>query len=414
VNVVFPLLALSAVLYAIGAGFDPSTMTWSHLPMKAVGDSALSSAKGAVELAIGLVGYMALFLGLVEIVKEAGGLEFTARLVRPVLVRLFPDVPPDHPAMGAMVMNLAANMVGLTNAATPFGLKAMAELQTLNDRKDTATNAMCLFLAINTSGVAVLPTGMIALRASVGATDPASIFATTLAATAINSLFAIGVVKLLERLPGFRREGTTTYERPPLSLLELVPCAVAALGIVGIIALVYVFGEVASSAIVPLLIAAMLLLGIVRRVKVYEVFIRGAKDGFNVAILIIPYMVAILAAAGMFRASGALGAIVGVLSPLTERIGLPAEVLPVALLRPLSGSGAYALTADVLKTHGPDSYVGNLASTVNGSSETTLYVLAVYFGSIGVARTRHALPAGLLADLVGVLASVAAVRLLLF
>jgi spore maturation protein SpmA len=413
VNVVFPLLALSAVLYAIVAGFDPATMAWSHAPIKAVGESAMSSAKGAVELAIGLVGYMALFLGLVEIVKEAGGLDYVARLVRPVLVRLFPDVPADHPAMGAMVMNLAANMLGLTNAATPFGLKAMAELQTLNDKKDTATNAMCLFLAINTSGVAVLPTGMIAMRASVGSTDPASIFATTLFATIINSIFAIFVVKMLERLPAYRRE-SVKYDRPPMSPLDLLPCAIAMLAIVGLIALVYVFGEIASSAIVPALIAAMLLVGIVRKVKVYEVFIRGAKEGFNVAILIIPYMVAILAAAGMFRASGALGAIVGILSPATELIGLPAEVLPVALLRPLSGSGAFALTADVMKTHGPDSYIGNLASTVNGSSETTLYVLAVYFGSIAVTRTRHALPAGLLADFVGVLASVAAVRILLF
>ena len=412
-NVVFPLLALSAVLYAIVAGFDPATMAWSHEPIKAVGESAMSSAKGAVELAIGLVGYMALFLGLVEIVKEAGGLDYVARLVRPVLVRLFPDVPADHPAMGAMVMNLAANMVGLTNAATPFGLKAMAELQTLNDKKDTATNAMCLFLAINTSGVAVLPTGMIAMRASVGSTDPASIFATTLAATIINSIFAIFIVKLLQRVPMYRRE-SLTYDRPPMSPLDLIPCAIAMLAIVGLIALVYVFGEIASSAIVPALIAGMLLVGIVRRVKVYEVFIRGAKEGFNVAILIIPYMVAILAAAGMFRASGALGAIVGIISPATKLIGLPAEVLPVALLRPLSGSGAFALTADVMKTHGPDSYIGNLASTINGSSETTLYVLAVYFGSIAVTRTRHALPAGLLADLVGVLASVAAVRLLLF
>jgi spore maturation protein SpmA len=413
VNVVFPLLALSAVLYAIVAGFDLSTMAWSHEPIKAVGESALSSAKAAVELAIGLVGYMALFLGLVEIVKEAGGLDFVARLLRPVLIRLFPDVPAEHPAMGAMVMNLAANVVGLTNAATPFGLKAMAELQTLNEEKHTATNAMCLFLAINTAGVAVLPTGMIALRASIGSTDPASIFSTTIAASLVGTVFAIAVVKLLERLPTYRRQ-TLRVDQPTTSPRELVPFALFIAALVALIVVVYAFGEKASSVTIPALIAGMILTGLVRRVKVYEVFIRGAKEGFNVALMIIPYMVAILAAAGMFRASGALGAIVGFLAPATSLIGLPAEVLPVALLRPLSGSGAFALTADVMKTNGPDSYIGNLASTINGSSETTLYVLAVYFGSIGVTRTRHALPAGLLADLVGVLASVAAVKLLLF
>ena len=415
-NVVFPLLVLSAVLYAIVAGFDPATMAWSHEPMKAVGESALSSAKGAVDLAIGLVGYMALFLGLVEIVKEAGGLDFVAKLLRPVLVRLFPDVPPEHPAMGAMVMNLAANMVGLTNAATPFGLKAMAELNTLNEKKDTATNAMCLFLAINTAGVAVLPSGMIALRASVGSTDPASIFSTTIAATICHSICAIVIVKLMERLPLYRRTAPPAppVERPATSFRELLPFFGFVVAIVALITAVYVFGEKASSMLIPLLIAGMIIVGLVKKVRVYEVFIRGAKDGFNVALLIIPYMVAILAAAGMLRASGALDAIVRLLSPVTTLIGLPSEVLPVALLRPLSGSGAYALTADILKAHGPDTYIGTLASTVNGSSETTFYVLAVYFGSISITRTRHALPAGLLADLVGVLASIAAVRLLLF
>ena len=381
-----------------------------------VGQGALDAAKGSVELAIGLVGYIALFLGLMKVVEEAGGLAFMARLIRPVLVRLFPDVPPDHPAMGAMVMNIAANALGLGNAATPFGLKAMKELNDLNTQKGTATNAMVLFLAINTSGLALLPTGIIGLRALKGSADAAAIFPTTLLATAASTLVGISAAILLSRIPVFARSSPAPAQprdRPPFDPLSLLPFGLAMMALVGLVTVVYAFGEAASQWIMPALIFGMLLIGVVRGVKVYEVFVSGAKEGFNLAVMIIPYLVAILSAVGMLRASGGLQRIVDWVSPITQAVGIPGDVLPLALLRPLSGSGAFGITAELIETHGPDSVVGNIASTMNGSTETTFYVLAVYFGSIGVTKIRHAVPAGLAADFTGVLASCWAVHWLL-
>lgn len=381
-----------------------------------VGQGALDAAKASVNLAIGLVGYIALFLGLMKVVEEAGGLAFMARLIRPVLVRLFPDVPPDHPAMGAMVMNIAANALGLGNAATPFGLKAMKELNELNTEKGTATNAMVLFLAINTSGLALLPTGIIGLRALNDSVDAAAIFPTTLLATAISTVVGISAAIGLSRLPVFARTSPAPakpVERPPLDVLSLLPFAIAMVALVGLVVSVYLIGDAASAWIMPGLIFGMLLVGVVRGVKVYEVFVAGAKEGFNLAVMIIPYLVAILSAVGMLRASGGLQRLVDWVNPVTSALGIPGEVLPLALLRPLSGSGAFGITAELIETHGPDSVVGNIASTMNGSTETTFYVLAVYFGSIGVNKIRHAVPAGLAADTAGVLASCWAVHWLL-
>jgi spore maturation protein SpmA len=385
-----------------------------------VGKAALDSAKASVELAIGLVGYIALFLGLMKVVEEAGGLKFMARIIRPLLVRLFPDVPADHPAMGAMVMNIAANALGLGNAATPFGLKAMKELQTLNKETGTATNAMVLFLAINTSGLALLPTGIIGLRALKDSVDPAAIFPTTLMATALSTIAGVTAAKLLGRLPFFRapdvqREADAAIKaaRPKESLMDLVPMLMFGCVMLALVTVVYIFGEAASAWIVPGLIFGMLLVGVIRGVKVYEVFVAGAKEGFSLAVMIIPYLVAILSAVGMFRKSGAMEAVMTLLGPVTRFIGLPPEALPLALLRPLSGSGAFGITAELIETHGPDSYIGNLVSTMNGSTETTFYVLAVYFGSVGVTRIRHGVAAGLTADFVGVLASILAVNMLL-
>jgi len=381
-----------------------------------VGQGALDAAKASVNLAIGLVGYIALFLGLMKVVEEAGGLAFMARLIRPVLIRLFPDVPPDHPAMGAMVMNIAANALGLGNAATPFGLKAMKELNDLNTEKGTATNAMVLFLAINTSGLALLPTGIIGLRALKGSADAAAIFPTTLFATAVSTVVGISAAIGLSRLPMFASTAPApaeSIERPALNVSELMPFGVAILALVGLVVAVYVNGEAASVWIMPALIFGMLLVGVVRGVKVYEVFVAGAKEGFSLAVMIIPYLVAILSAVGMLRASGGLQRLVDWVNPVTSGLGVPGEVLPLALLRPLSGSGAFGITAELIDAHGPDSLVGNIASTMNGSTETTFYVLAVYFGSIGVTKIRHAVPAGLAADSAGVLASCWAVHWLL-
>lgn len=408
-NVVFYGLVLMACLSAVIFGTPAE-----------VGKAAMDSAKSSVELAIGLVGAISLFLGLMKIVEEAGGLKVMAKLIRPVMVRLFPDVPPDHPAMGAMVMNIAANALGLGNAATPFGLKAMKELDTLNTEKGTATNAMVLFLAINTSGVSLLPTGVIGLRALKGSADPAAIFPTTLFATSCSTITAIIVTVLLSRLPMFRgpqsqiaADAAILQQRPKSSPAEFLPLAGFLGALVAMVYVVYRLGEAASAWILPMLILFMLTVGVVRRVKIYEVFVAGAREGFMLAVGIIPSLVAILTAVGMLRKSGGLEAITSFLGQYTAPLGMPPEVLPLALIRPLSGSGAFALTGDLISTHGPDTYIGQLASTLNGSMETTFYVLAVYFGSIGISRTRHAVPSGLAADLMGVVGSIVGVKWLL-
>lgn len=422
-NVVFFALIAAAVLAALVGFIDQAAAgdlaAATALPA-AVGKAALDSAKSSVDLAIGLVGSITLFLGLMRVVEEGGGLKLMARVIRPLLVLLFPDVPPDHPAMGAIILNIAANALGLGNAATPFGLKAMKELEALNQQPGTATDAMVRFLAINTSGVALLPTGVIGLRALKGAANPADIFPTTLFATGCSTLSAILITVVLTQLSVFRKspeqakaDAAVRAASPALSPIDFVPLVVFFGALGGLVAAVYVLGEPASAWIMPGLIFGMLSFGVIRRVKVYEVFITGAREGFGMAIGIIPYLVGILSAVGMLRASGGLQAVVSRLAPLTEAVGMPAEVLPLALLRPLSGSGAFALTAELVDTHGPDSLIGTLACTLNGSTETTFYVLAVYFGSVGIKNSRHAMPAGLFADLVGAMASVFAVRWLL-
>ncbi len=385
-----------------------------------VGQAAMESAKASVELAIGLIGYICLFLGLMKVVEEAGGLKWMARLIRPLLVRLFPDVPPDHPAMGAMVMNISANALGLGNAATPFGLKAMQQLNELNREKGTATNAMILFLGINTSGLALLPTGIIGLRAHFESIDPAAIFPTTLFATACSTVIAVIVAKTLSKLPYFRpseaqraADAAIAAQTQKTALRDLLPLCGFFAALLALVLVVYAKGEAASAWIIPSLIFGMLAVGVIRKVKVYEVFVAGAKEGFDLAVMIIPYLVAILASVGMLRSSGGLDTIVGAIASFTTSFGLPGEALPLALLRPLSGSGAFGITAEIIQTNGPDSYVGQLVSTMNGSTETTFYVLAVYFGSVGVSKLRHAVPVGLAADFTGVIASVMAVNLLL-
>ncbi len=412
-NWIFAAIVLSSVLFAALTGTPD-----------AVGKAAMEAAKSSVDLAIGLAGYIILFTGLMKIVEEAGGLALMARVIRPVLVRLFPDVPADHPAMGAIIMNLAANVLGLGNAATPFGLKAMKELDSLNKEKGTATNAMVLFLGINTSGVAVLPTGIMGVRALAGSVDPASIFPTTLLATGCSTVTAVVICKLLERWGPFKRSPAQTEadeairsaranNPDPADPLAIGLLLAFAAGLIGLVGAVFVWKEAASNWILPGLIAGMVLIGVVRKVPVYETFVKGAKDGFQMALGIIPFLMAILVSVGMLRASGGLGKIVSLLAPITEPLGMPGEVLPLALLRPLSGSGAFALTTDLIKTHGPDTYIGQLASTLQGSTETTFYVLAVYFGSIAVIKSRHAVTVGLAADLAGALGSILAVKLLL-
>ena len=409
--------------------------------MAAVTTASIDSAKSAVSLALGLVGVMAFWLGLMRIVQEGGLLHTLARALRPLMVRLFPDVPAEHPAMSAMIMNMASNMLGLGNAATPFGIKAMQELDRLNSQPGVATNAMALFLAINTSSLALAPLGVIALRASLGSNDAAGIWLPTLFATSLSTLVGIAAAKLLQRAvpvgPAAGSSATTVSgpnqamplpdqddlgaDRPtsrPGCLAALATLAALGLGFVlhlrASLATGLSVGEVLRDAVstwlLPVLIVLMLVYGMAKRVAVYDAMITGAKEGFQVALRIIPFLVAIIVAAGMFRASGLLDAIIAVVGPGLSLIGFPAEALPMALLRPLSGSGAYGIMAEIMQAEGPDSLVGYLVSTLQGSTETTFYVLAVYFGAVGVTRVRHALAAGLTADLAGIIGALVAVR----
>lgn len=386
---------------------------WQH-SMPQLSSAILDASQQAVDLTLGLLGTTTFFLGLMKVAEAGGLLTIIAKLLRPLLVRLFPAVPPTHPAMGAMVMNLSANILGLGNAATPFGIRAMQALETLNPHPGVATNAMVLFLAINTSSVTLLPTGVIALRASLGSTNPASILSSTLFATLCSTAFAIMVALTLSRV----------YPEPPATISLPTPAStekeaayplflsLIAFGMLLVgIPLSLLYANIISLWLLPTLTVGLLTFGYLRKVAVYEQFVEGAKDGFNLVVRIIPYLVAILSAIAMFKASGALGYLTGALRPFTAWLGLPSEALPMALLRPLSGSGSFGLLGGILSDPitGPDSYIGVLVSTIQGSTETTFYVLAVYFGAIQIKRIRHALMCGLLADAAGVLGAIIAV-----
>lgn len=404
-------------------------------PMTLLGASMIETAGGAVTLAIGLVGVMALFLGIMKIAEAGGLLTIIAKTIRPLMTRLFPDVPHNHPAMGAMVLNFSANALGLGNAATPFGIRAMQELDKLNPHKGTATNAMVMFLVINTASITILPTSVVALRAAAGSAEPAAIVPTTLFATIVATAIAILCARLLQRFWSVPKAEVTAMSGEALAtadqgfpegapetsaeLLQTAPIEETAAypvwvswlvlgGIVGLIPLTVFYGRIISPWVIPGFMAAILIFGFARKVHVYEAFVEGAKDGFRVAIRIIPYLVAILVAIGMLRTSGALDAIINVIAPVTETFGLPAEALPMAIMRSLSGSGAYGIMASIINdpTIGPDSYVGLLVSTIQGSSETTFYVLAVYCGAVQVRRMRHAVACGLIADVAAILAAV--------
>lgn len=403
-------------------------------PMEALGTGMINTAGNSVTLAIGLIGVMALFLGLMKVAEAGGLLVVIARLIRPLMVKLFPGVPADHPAMGAMTLNMSANALGLGNAATPFGIRAMQELDKLNPHKGTATDAMVMFLVINTANVTILPTSVIALRAAVGSADPAAVVPTTLFATIVATGVAILCTKWLGRYWPAKADAALvaapieTIEGESFPEADVSSAATAAAirpedasgyaawisylflaGVLALVPLTLFYGRAISPWVIPGIMAGILIYGAIKRVRIYEAFVEGARDGFMVAVRIIPYLVAILVAIAMLRASGALDAIIGAIAPLSSTLGLPAEVLPMALMRSLSGSGAYGIMADALKDPaiGPDSYAGLLISTIQGSSETTFYVLAVYCGAIGVRRMRHAVVVGIIADVAAVFAAVA-------
>ena len=430
-NLILLIIVAIAFLFAGWGQITWTPVEGQSAPMEALSKAMIESAGGAVELSIGLVGVMTLFLGLMKVAEAGGMLKILARLIRPLMVWLFPDVPANHPAMGAMILNMSANAMGLGNAATPFGIRAMQELDTLNSHKGTATNAMALFLAINTSSVTLLPTGVIALRAAAGSSDPAAILPTTLFATIGSTAVAIIAAKLYSRWSSLPPpvDGETPMPQTRITgsdgaNVELTeddgqayPMWISVLALsllVAMIPMVVLFGRTISPWIIPGLMVLFLGFGVARRVPIYEVMVEGGKEGFQVALRIIPYLVAILVAVGMLRASGGMGLLVGLLAKVTGHVGLPAEALPMALMRPLSGSGAYGIMASIINdpTIGPDSYVGYLVTTLQGSTETTFYVLAVYFGAVQVKRLRHAMAAALTADLAGIVCAVVVCRYL--
>lgn len=380
-------------------------------PMHVLTEQLLLAAGDAITLGIGLIGVLALFLGLMRIMEAAGLLSRLALILSPLLRWLFPEIPPHHPAMGAMAMNFSANMLGMGNAATPFGLKAMQELNTLNPHPGIATNAMVLFLAINTSSITLIPTKIIALRTSAGSADPAGIIVTTLLATLCSTIAAIVIAKWLQRF-ALPTETTKITTHPPEPIRALSKRFLYLLGLVGAFTVIVHWGSRSTPWILPTLILGILTHAMYKKVDLYDCFVEGAKGGFETAIRIIPYLVAILVAIGMFRASGALYYLTRFLDPILQPLGLPAEALPMVFMRPLSGSGSLGILAEILHNPaiGPDSYTGYLVSTMMGSTETTFYVLAVYFGAVQIKKIRHALLAGLCAEAVGIGASIIAVK----
>ncbi len=367
--------------------------------------STFDSSKTAFETSLGLTGVLALWLGIMKIGERAGIVNVLARLLSPFFSKLFPDIPKNHPVMGSIFMNIASNMLGLDNAATPTGLKAMAQMQELNTKKDTATNPMIMFLVLNTSGLTIIPTTILAFRSSYRAVQPTDVFIPILLATTVATLAGIILTAGWQRINIFQ----------PILLAGLV----GLMGFVGLV--IWGFGQmdketmgtvtsVASNLILMSIIILFIGAGLLKKVNVYDAFIEGAKDGFQTAVRIIPYLVAILVAVGVFRASGAMDLMIQGIKWCVEQCGLNTDfvgALPTAFMKPLSGSGARGLMLEAMKNYGPDSFVGRLSCVFQGSTDTTFYVLAVYFGSISVRYTRHALACGLLADLAGVIAAIA-------
>ena len=390
---------LIAFLMALGKTlFTGDLDVWSDIM-----NASFDQAAFAFEISIGLTGVLTLWMGIMKIGERGGVIEFFGRLISPFFSRLFPGIPKGHPAMGAIFMNISANMLGLDNAATPMGLRAMQEMQSLNEKKDTATDAMIMFLVLNSSGLCLIPISIMMYRAQGGASNPTDIFIPILIATAIATLVGLGALCIKQRIR-----------------LDRVICAWLA-GIAVTVGLVTWFfstlpadrverySTFGANVILFMVIISFIIAGIRRKLRVYDVFIEGAKDGFKTAVMIIPYLVAILVAIGMFRASGALDIFTGWVESLVAWLGFDTRwvgALPTMLMKPLSGSGSCAMMLDVMKTHGADAFVSKLAAAVRGSTDTTFYILAVYFGSVGVSKTRYAAGYALLADLTGAIAAV--------
>ena len=367
-------------------------------------NSTFSSSKTAFEISLGLTGVLSLWLGIMKIGEKGGVIDLFARVLSPIFTKLFPDIPKGHPVTGSIFMNLAANMLGLDNAATPLGLKAMEGLQELNPKKDTASNPMIMFLVLNTSGLTLIPISIMVYRAQMGAAQPTDVFVPILLATFFSTLAGIIAVSIYQRINLLNRT----------ILLFLGGMSLVVAGII------YAFTQLSRTEIdtysttganvfLFLIIIGFIVAGLRKKVNVYDAFVEGAKEGFSTAIRIIPYLVAILVAIGVFRASGAMDYLIGGVESLVNLCGINSDFvggLPTAIMKPLSGSGARGLMVDAMTTYGADSFVGRLACIFQGSTDTTFYILAVYFGSVGIAKTRHAVPCGLIADAAGIIAAI--------
>lgn len=395
--VAFFLIALVVGLFRLIFLHDTEIFT-------AMVNSTFEMAKTAFEISLGLTGVLTLWLGLMRVGEKGGVIKALAKVVQPFFNRLFPEIPRDHPAHGSMIMNFAANMLGLDNAATPLGLKAMQELQELNPEEDTASNAQIMFLVLNTSGLTLIPISIMVYRAQMGAANPTDIFIPILLATFFSTLVGLIAVAVVQRI--------NLFDKVVLAYLG---------GLIGLVAAtIWYFSRLPEAQVQTVsnlvanvmlfgVIAAFIALAMIRRVNVYEAFIEGAKEGFPVVIKIIPYLVAILVAIGVFRASGAMDFLVSGVGRAVGALGINTdfvEALPTALMKPLSGSGARGMMVDAMQTYGADSFVGRLASTFQGATDTTFYIIALYFGSVGVRKTRYAVTCGLIADFAGIIAAI--------
>ena len=371
----------------------------------AIMDSTFTQAKTAFELSLGLTGVLALWMGIMKIGEKGGLVKGLAKLLSPVLCRIFPDIPKGHPAMGTMFMNFSANMLGLDNAATPMGLKAMQELQEINPDKETASNPMIMFLVLNTSGLTLIPISVLLYRAQMGAANPTDVFIPILIATTVATLVGLIVTSIYQRINLLNRT---------MILFLLGVCLLVAGGTWGMMQLSQVQIEIFSTSLANIILFSVIILFIVAgmkaKINVYEAFIEGAKEGFGTAVRIIPYLIAILVAIGVFRASGAMDVLMGGIAWCAESVGIGSDfigALPTAIMKPLSGSGARGMMVDAMNTYGADSFTGRLACLFQGATDTTFYILAVYFGSVGIRKTRHAVTCGLLADAAGIIAAIA-------
>ena len=369
----------------------------------AIMNSTFESAKTAFDISLGLTGVLSLWMGIMKIGERGGIVNLLARWLSPLMTRLFPDIPAGHPVFGHIFMNFSANMLGLDNAATPLGLKAMEGLQELNTKKDTATNAMIMFLVLNTSGLCLIPVGVMVYRAQMGAEQPTDVFIPILIATTIATLAGMVITSIYQRINLFNRVIIGT-----VAGLCLIVAGVIWMGTQVDRETMNTWSTTAANVILFSIIMTFILSGLRHKVNVYEAFVEGAKGGFETAIRIIPYLVAILVAIGVFRASGAMDFLIGGIGRAVEACGGNSDyvaALPTAIMKPLSGSGARGMMVDAMQTYGADSFVGRLSCIFQGATDTTFYILAVYFGSVGVRKTRHAVTAGLLTDLCGVIAA---------